>query len=187
MPAVETVPASRPPDHCPNPKHPCSGTTFHRYGAPTKAVRNVFVHQVGVQRWKCTTCGYVFRVYPQGVTHRQQSIHLHALSTCSWLLGMSLGAVTDALAALNVPMGRTTVHDTLRQSCTRARWTVRERARRLTSVRVVGGDCTHVPVRGHETVVMQAVDAQTGLTLEITPLRAEDEQTIVRYVRRMPS
>jgi hypothetical protein len=53
------------------------------------------------------------------------------------------------------------------------------------SVQVVAMDVTHVTQNGKEKVVMQTTDAQTGITLEITPLYAEDEHTIVRYVQRM--
>ena len=112
MPVVDTVPSNTPPDHCPS-KQPCLGITFRRYGKPKKRVRDVFVHAVRAQRWQCATCGHVFRVYPQGVTRRQQSLRLQALSVYDWVLGMSLGAVTDALDPLGCHLGRTTVFDNL--------------------------------------------------------------------------
>ena len=185
MPPVDTVASSRPLERCPNEKHPCSGTTFHRYGKPKKRVRDVFVHGVRAQRWKCTTCGYVFRVYPQGVTHRQQSLRLQAMSVHYWVLGMSLGAVTDALAGLGCALGRTTVHDNLQRTGTVARRKLRERLRSKMKVRVVAMDFTHVTEQGKDKVVMQATDAGTGMTLEITPLHAEDEHTVTRYVQRI--
>jgi len=184
MPIVDTVPSNRPPDHCPS-KLPCSGTTFQRYGKPNKRVRDLHVHRVHAQRWKCTTCGYVFRVYPQGVTHRQQSLRLQAVSAYYWVLGMSLGAVTDALAAQGCPLGRTTVHDNLRQTGTVARRKLRKRLRSKMKVRVVAMDFTHVTEQGKDIAVMQATDAGTGMTLEITPLHAEDEHTVTRYVQRI--
>lgn len=159
--------------------------TFHRYGTPKKPLRDVFVRAVRVQRWKCTTCGYIFRVYPPGVTHRQQSVRLQATSVFYWMLGMSLGAVTDALAGLHCPLGRTTVHDNLQQSGTQARRKLRERLRSKMAVRVVATDCTHMTEQGQDKVVMHATDACTGVTLDITVLHAEDEHTVTRYVRRM--
>ena len=185
MPNVETTTSTRPPDHCPNEKQPCAGVTFRRFGQPKKNVRDVHIHLVHAQRWECTTCGYIFRVYPQGITCRQQSLRLQALSVFFWVLGMSLGAVTDALDALGVSLGRTTVHDNLQQTGTAARRKQRKQLRSKMTVRVVAMDCTHVTENGHEKVVMSATDAQTGLTLEIIPLHAEDEHTIIRYVRRM--
>lgn len=186
--------SDRPPDHCPNDKHPCSGTTFHRYGKPKKKVRDVHVRQVralrerspqGGQRWKCTTCGHIFRVYPRGVTRREQSLRLQAMSVHYWLLGMSLGGVMDALEGVQCPLGRSTIYANLRQAGTAARRQQRERLRSKMHVQVVGMDLTHVRQQGKDKVVMQATDAATGAALEITPLRAEDERTITRYVRRI--
>ena len=184
MPVVDTVTSNTPPDHCPS-KDPCFGITFRRYGKPKKRVRDVHVHGVHAQRWECTTCGHVFRVYPQGVTRRQQSLRLQAMSVHYWVLGMSLGAVTDALAGLGCPLGRTTVHDNLRRTGTVARRKLRARLRSKMKVRVVAMDCTHVSEQGKEKVVMQTTDAGTGMTLEITVLHAEDEHTITRYVQRI--
>ncbi len=184
MPIVDTDPSNRPPDRCPR-EFPCSGTTFRRFGKPKKRVHDLHVHQVHAQRWECTTCGYVFRVYPRGVTHRQQSLRLQAMSAYYWVLGMSLGAVTDALAAQGCLLGRTTVHDNLRQTGTAARRKLRKRLRSKMKVRVVAMDFTHVTEQGKNTVVMQATDAGTGMILEITPLHAEDEHTVTRYVQRI--
>jgi transposase-like protein len=159
--------------------------TFQRYGKPKKRVRDIFVHGVRAQRWKCTTCGYVFRVYPQGVTRRQQSLRLQAMSVYYWVLGMSLGAVTDALEPLGCHLGRTTVFDNLRQTGTVARRKLRARLRSKMKVRVVAMDFTHVAKQGKDIAVMHTTDATTGMTLEITPLHAEDEHTVTRYVQRI--
>ena len=185
VPVVDTVPSSTPPDHCPNEKQPCSGVTFRRFGKSKKRILDVHIHAVHAQRWECTTCGYVFRVYPRGITRRQQSQRLQALSVFFWVLGLSLGGVTDALAALGCELGRTTVHDNVQQTGTAARRTLRKRLRDKMTVHVVAMDVTHVVQNGKEKVVMHTTDAQTGMTLEITPLHAEDEHTIVRYVQRM--
>ena len=184
MPVVETVPSNVPPDHCPS-KHPCSGITFRRYGKPKKRLRDAQVHEVHAQRWECATCGHVFRVYPQGVTRRQQSLRLQAMSVYYWVLGMSLGAVTDALDPLGCQLGRTTVYDNLQQTGTVARRKLRARLRSKMKVRVVAMDFTHVREQGKDSAVMHATDAGTGMTLEITPLHAEDEHTVTRYIQRI--
>jgi hypothetical protein len=184
MPVVDTVTSSTPPDHCPS-KHPCLGITFGRYGKPKKRVRDMYVHEVRAQRWECGTCGHVFRVYPQGVTRRQQSLRLQAMSVYYWVLGMSLGAVTDALDPLGCHLGRTTVFDNLQQTGTVARRKLRARLRSKMKVRVVAMDFTHVAEQGKDKVVMHATDAATGMILEITPLHAEDEHTVARYVQRI--
>jgi len=137
------------------------------------------------QRWRCTTCGYVFRVYPTGVSRRQQSQRLQACSVGLWVLGLSLGAVSDILAGLACPLGRTTVYANLQQAGTVARRRLRERLKGHVQVRVVAVDGTHVKRQGHDTVLLQALDAQTGLTLEIIVVPGEDERTIRRYVERL--
>jgi hypothetical protein len=96
-----------------------------------------------------------------------------------------LGAVTDALAGVGCLLGRTTVYDNLQQTGTVARRKLRERMRSKMKVRVVAMDFTHVTEQGRDKVVMQATDAGTGMTLEVTPLHAEDEHTVTRYVRRI--
>ena len=184
MPVVDTVPSNVPPDHCPS-KRRCLGITFRRYGKPKKRLRDVFVHAVHAQRWECATCGHVFRVYPQGVTRRQQSLRLQAMSVYYWVLGMSLGAVTDALDPLGCQLGRTTVYDNLQQTGTVARRKLRARLRSKMKVRVVAMDFTHVREQGKDSAVMHATDAGTGMTLEITPLHAEDEHTVTRYIQRI--
>jgi len=189
MPALQPDVLPAMPTSCPNRKRVCTGQTFHRYGQPHKNVRDVHVHQVRAQRWHCTTCRHTFRVYPTGVTRRQQSRRLQALSIFYWTLGMSLDGVSDALAALECPLGRSTVYANLTQAGTQARRRQREKLRAglrdKVQVRVLAVDPTHVKEKGRDKVVMHAVDAQAGTTLEITTLPGEDEQTITRYVQRM--
>jgi len=157
--------------------------TFRRFGKPHKHLRDPFVTQVTAQRWQCTECGYVFRVYPQGVTRRQQSLRLQALSVFFWMLGMSLGAVTDALEPFGCDLSRQAVLLNLRRAGVAARKEKREYLRSKAKVRVVGMDCTHVKLQGKDKSVIQTVDAQTGIILDITPLPGEDERTIKRYVQ----
>jgi hypothetical protein len=107
------------------------------------------------------------------------------MSVLYWLLGMSLGGVTDALAALGCPLGSTAVYDNLRQTGTMARRKLRKRLRGKMNVRVVAMDVTHVTEQGQDKVVMHTTDAGTGMTLEIIPLHAEDEHTVTRYVQRI--
>ncbi len=49
-------------------------------------------------------------------------------------------------------------------------------------MRIVAVDCTHAKLRGQDKVIVQAVDAQTGITLDIDILPGEDKQTIAGYV-----
>ncbi len=163
----------------------CPSQTFRRYGRPRKPVRDLSVREVQAQRWQCTECGCTFRVYPSGVSRRQQTQRLQALSVYLWLLGMSLGGVADLLLALNSPLSRSTILGNLRRAGTAARRRLRERLRSGLVVQAIALDCTRVRLGGKENVVIQTVNAQSGLTLEIMILPGEDERTIVRYVQRM--
>jgi hypothetical protein len=157
--------------------------TFRRFGKPRKHLRDPYVTHVKAQRWQCTVCGYVFRVYPQGVTRRQQSLRLQGLSVFFWTLGMSLGAVTDALSAFDCTLSRPGVLANLRRAGIAARREKREYLRSKATVRVLGMDCSHLKLQGRDKTVIQTVDAQTGITLDIMPLPGEDERTIRRYVQ----
>jgi hypothetical protein len=163
----------------------CSSQTFRRYGKPKKHVRDLSVRDVQAQRWQCTECGRTFRLYPTGVSHRQQTQRLQALSVYLWLLGISLGGVADLLLAFGCPLSRPTILGNLERAGTAARRRLRDRLRSRIVVQTVAVDCTHVTLRGREKVVIQSVDAQSGLSLEIMILPGEDERTIVRYVQRM--
>ena len=163
----------------------CLSQTFRRYGTPRKPVRDLSVREVRAQRWQCTACGRTFRLYPAGVSRRQQTQRLQALSVYLWLLGISLGGVADLLLAFGCPLSRPTILANLRRAGTQARRRLRDRLRSGLVVQTVAVDCTHVTLRGTEKVVIQSVNARSGLTLEIMILPTEDERTIVRYIQRM--
>jgi transposase-like protein len=173
------------PRHCPRPGVSCKGTTFHRHSRVGKAVRDTRVSRTEAVRYQCTECGYTFRVYPEGVTSRQQSDRLRCLTVLLWTLGLSLGGVKAVLIGLGCFLGRTTVYENVAAAGRGARRHMRERLRSGAKVRVVGMDCTHVKVAGKDKVVVQSIDVMSGLTLEVEVLPGEDERTIVRYVSRM--
>jgi hypothetical protein len=86
---------------------------------------------------------------------------------------------------LGCPLSRPTILGNLQRAGTAARRRLRDRLRSGLVVQTVAVDCTHVTLRGTEKVVIQSLDAQSGLTLEIMILPREDERTLVRYVQRM--
>lgn len=173
------------PRRCPRPGASCAGTTFHRHSRVAKAIRDTKVSKTEAVRYQCTECGYTFRVYPVGVTRRQQSDRLRCLSVLLWNLGLSLGCVLVTVRALGCPLGRTTVYENVCVAGRVARRRMRERLRSGVRVRVLGMDCTHVKVAGKDKVVVQSIDVMAGRTLEVEVLPGEDERTIVRYLSRM--
>jgi transposase-like protein len=185
LPEVEPGKAKSLPARCPNPKKPCPSTTFHRHERVGKSIRDTRVSVVKAERWQCTECGHTFRVYPVGVTRRQQSERLRALSVLLWTLGLSLAGVSATLSALGCAVGRTTVYNNICVAGKNARKKMRARLKGKIKVRVLGADCTHMKKSGEDKVVIQSIDVETGTTLEIDILPAEDERTIVRYIGRM--
>jgi transposase-like protein len=173
------------PSRCPNPEKPCQCTTFHRHQRVSKIIRDIRVGRVTAERWQCTECGYTFRVYPVGVTRRQQSEGLRALTVLLWTLGLSLSGASAVLAALGCTVGRTTVYNNVCAAGKGARKKMRARLKGQVKVRVLAVDCTHVKHQGQDKIVVQSVDVEKGMTLEIELVPAEDERTIVRYIGRM--
>lgn len=185
LPEVNPEKANPLPRRCPNSKKPCQSTTFHRHQHVDKAIRDPKVSQVKAERWQCTECDHTFRVYPLGVTQRQQSERLRALSVLLWTLGLSLAGVVTILWALGCPLGRTMVHNNVGVAGKSARRKMRARLRGKVKVRVLGADCSHLKVNGQDKVVIQSIDVERGTTLEIEILPGEDEKTIERYIQRM--
>ncbi len=103
------------PTECPY--EGCHGTAFkeHQEGCP-KALRDPRHEQVEAKRLRCLRCGRTFRVYPKGVSRAHQSDALQAFSVFLYLLGLSYGAVSDVLGALQLllskplSLGKTTVY-----------------------------------------------------------------------------
>lgn len=185
LPDVDAGVLRKLPGRCPRPGSSCTSTTFHRHCRVGKSVRDTKVSIAEAVRFQCTGCGYTFRVYPVGVTRRQQSERLRCLSVLLWTLGLSLGCTVVILYSLGCPLGRTTVYENVRVAGRVARRRMRERLRSGGRVRVLGVDCSHMGVAGKDKVVIQSIDIGAGRTLEIEVLPGEDERTIVRYISRM--
>jgi hypothetical protein len=67
------------PTKCPH----CAGTTFQRWGAVRKPVRDPRLRSVKVYRYRCCHCRHTFRHYPQGVDQADQTHRLRNPSTSS--------------------------------------------------------------------------------------------------------
>ena len=103
------------PQRCPH--RNCDGKHFRQHQDHcAKAIRDPTYEAVEAKRYYCLRCERTFRVYPKGVSRAQQSNALKAFSVLLYVLGLSYGAVSDVLAALQTlldkPMflGKTTVH-----------------------------------------------------------------------------
>ncbi len=98
---VKQSPATR-PSSCPH----CGGVTFQRHGWVSKAVKDPYVSEVSVLRYRCTDCLRTFRHYPEGVDSHDQSMRLRGLAALVWGLGLSHRSVSDLLKALGCDLSR---------------------------------------------------------------------------------
>jgi transposase-like protein len=118
------------------------------------------------------------------VSEDQQSDRLKGFSVLLYLLGLSYGAVEDALTALGHFLSRSTVWRNVQAAGEKVRklrqeWLQQQKGK----VRVVGGDPTRVRCGGQEVIVGVAVDDERGMTLDIALLEDESTDTLERWLR----
>jgi transposase-like protein len=169
IPQVEPTAYQRWPERCPR----CGNATFHSHGFVDKPIGDTRFEQVRPRRIQCTACGRTLRVYPQGITARDQSERLRSLSIFLWLLGVSYRGVVDVLTGLSANLQKSQIYDNVQQMGEKVR---QLQEKRLTQrrVRVLAADCTHARVKGQDTVVLQLSDGENELTLGIEVLEGED-------------
>jgi transposase-like protein len=160
------------PERCPHGQ--CGGRHFRRHQAVPKAVRDTGYHVVTAQRYQCLRCGRTFRVYPQGVTQARSSQRLIALAVMLYLLGLSYGAVSLALAALGVPLCKSRVYDRVQELAARVPGLRREGVFNDVRTPALGGDVTYVKCRGQWLPLGLTVDETNGLVLTVDRLSGED-------------
>jgi transposase-like protein len=173
IPRVEPAQYQPWPECCPA----CGNGTFHSHGFVDKPIRDTRFDQVRPQRIQCTACGHTQRVYPQGVTVRDQSERLRGLSIFLWLLGVSYRGVADVLTGLSAGLGKSQIYDNVQQVGEKVRQ-LQEKRLAQRRVRVLAGDCTHVRVKGQDTVVLQLSDGEKEMTLGIEVLEGEDTASL---------
>jgi len=170
----------------------CHGTVFkmHQEGCP-KPLRDPQHERVEAKRYRCLRCGRTLRVYPKGVSRDQQSDALKAFSVFLYLLGLSYGAVSDALGALEVLLskplylGKTTVYRNVQRVGQKVRRLRQAWLRKGHQVKVMGADVTKVKCEGKELTVGVVVDDLTGIELTIDILRDETTETLLAWLREI--
>jgi len=173
IPPVDPNVYARPPERCPR----CGNPTFHSHGGVGKPIRDTRLDGVAVRRIQCPQCDETVRLYPQGITARDQSERVRAFSILLWLLGLSYRGVEDALAGLGVVLKKSQICDNVQAVAEKVRQ-LQEKRLSQRRVRVLAGDCTHVRVCGQDTVVLQLTDGEKGLFLAIEILDNEDEEQL---------
>lgn len=173
------------PDTCPHEE--CDGHTFQPHGTKgeIKLIRDVEHRQVRAYRVRCLKCGRTFRVYPQGVSHDQQSDRLKGLSVLLYVLGLSYGAVEDTLAALGAAIARSTVYGNVQDAGVVSR-EIRKRKLATGQKRErIGADATYVNVKGTMTGVQVVLDDETGELLGLTIEDSENYADVLQAVQEV--
>ena len=178
------------PEQCPYPD--CEGRYFEVHQEHcAKAIRDPKYEDVEAQRHRCLRCGRTFRVYPKGVSRAQQSDALKAFSVLLYLLGLSYGAVSEALMALQLlltqalSLGKTTVYRNVQAAGRAARRLRRAWLQQGRKIRVLGADLTRVRCQGESLVVGVVVDDVTGIELSVDILDDESADTQVAWLREI--
>ena len=175
LPQVKDYPHTR-PSACPH----CGSIFLHRHGAVAKPIKDLYLSEVVVLRYRCTDCGRTFRHYPQGVDQHDQSLRLRGLAALSWALGLSLRSTSHLLAAMGRELSRMSVWRDVQESGSGALsgWLSRARGQ----VRLMGADETVVRVKGEKTVVGFVTDAESGQLVGMDVLVDRDSEGFVRWL-----
>ena len=175
LPQVKLHPDTRPPA-CPH----CGSVFLNRHGAVAKPVKDLYVSQVTVHRYRCVDCRRTFRHYPQGVDGHDQSLRLRGLAALSWALGLSLRSTSHLLAAMGRELSRMSVWRDVQESGSGALsgWLSRARGQ----VRLMGADETVVKLKGEKTVVGFVTDAESGRLVGMDVLVERDGEGFVRWL-----
>lgn len=179
LPVVE-VEKYKHPTECP---YECSGIEFILRQTVTKKICDTAHEEVEARRYKCLSCQRTFRIYPQGVDHRQFSQRAIGMAVMLYLLGLSYGAVTLMLEALGLYMGKTTVYEAVQAMAERVPGMKQASLLQGYRTSALGADLTSVKCKGKWLPLGITVDAITGMTLSIDKLSAEDAQTLREWLK----
>jgi len=168
------------PKRCPTPG--CKGKRFRFHQAVAKAVRDTQYPNVIAHRYECLTCHHTFRIYPRGVSRAHISQRVTGLGVMLYLLGLSYGAVSLALEALDVYVCKSRVYDAVQAAAQRVPGLKRRAVFEGLRTPALGGDVTSVRCRGGWLPLGLSVDATTGLVLSVDRLTGEDAETLKAWM-----
>lgn len=165
----------------------CSSDAFKPHGVKgeAKAVRDTGLKEVKARRYRCTTCGRSFRVYPTGVSQSQQSDRLKAMSVLLYVLGLSYGGVEDFLTAIGLGIGKTTVYENVQAAGVVARKQQKTGLERGGQRAVIGADGTFLKAKGQQVGIEVVVDDDTGELLGLDITTSESAQEIEPFIRKI--
>jgi len=139
--------------------------------------------EVNVRRYRCLSCKRTFRVYPRGVSNAQRSDRLRGIGIMLYVLGLSYGAVEDALLALGLAGSKASVYRDV-QAAGEAVKRVRQ-AQGQRKVTVMGADTTFVTCNREQVTIAVGVDALTHKVLDIELVDSESAETLLPFLEEL--
>ena len=167
------------PEECP---YGCGGQAFWIRQVVRKPVRDNRHDEVIARRYACLQCRRSFRMYPQGINHKQFSQRVIGLAVMLYVLGLSYGAVVLLLEALGLWMGKTTVYEAVQAMAERVPGMRQTHLLEGYRTPALGADLTSVKCKGKWLPLGVTVDPLRGLTLSIDRLCGEDAQTLKAWL-----
>jgi transposase-like protein len=161
------------PSRCPV----CKGETFQRWGGQVKQVRDPYVKQVVVYRYRCCACRHTFRQYPEGVDQAQQTQRLRRLAALSWMLGLSYRGLVGLFDVFRASLSRMSAWRDVQEWAEALR-----KQHKWRPVRVLGLDGAYVRGWGEQQKVLVAVDLGLGQPVSIGYVDEHDPQAVKRWL-----
>jgi transposase-like protein len=160
----------------------CSGMRFTPRQEVSKKIVDAQHSEVTAWRYECVKCGYVFRVYPKGVSEKQISKRVNGMAVMLYILGLSYGAVEIVLHSLGMGIGKTSVDRAVQAVAQQVPGLKREKLLGEYKTKAVGADVTSVRCNGQWVTVGIAVDAINGMVLSIDELPGEDAEQLKTWL-----
>ena len=168
------------PKNCP--RKGCWGVRFIPRQEVSKKIVDAEHRQVTAWRYECIQCGHVFRVYPNGVSHKQISKRVNGMAVMMYLLGLSYGAVEIVLSSLGMGIGKTSVYRAVQEMVKKVPGMKQESRLDGYRTKAVGADVTSVRCNGVWVTIGIAVDAINGMVLSIDELPGEDAEQLKAWL-----
>lgn len=166
------------------PYEECGGNHFKLHQRHCqRAVLDPDHHQVNVRRYRCLTCKRTFRVYPRGVSGSQRSERLRGIGIMLYVLGLSYGAVEDALYALGLPGSKSSVYRDVQAAGQAVKRMRGAQAKR--KVHVLSADATFVICNREQVTIAVGVDALSNQVLDIELVDGESAEALQPFLEEL--
>ena len=179
LPAVDPEKITK-PDKCPYGR--CNGKHFKVRQEVKKAVRDSKYAEVCAIRYECMKCKRTFRVYPQGVLAAQMSQRVKGMAVMLYLLGLSYGAVSIMMDAMEIFVSKASVYRAVQAAGESIPGMKRSEIASGYQTRALGADLTYVKCKGKWLPIGVIVDPINGLVLSIDHLSGEDAEELQKWI-----